>query len=159
MLRLTNQSVQPLLPRLTISLQHLVDRAEVRLDLLSLAGAQVTIREHQEARLLDRLKYVLLLLAKLVEQTVDFSGGRWRPHLRSGFRVSLAREWANCCVCRRMTIVSGRLVSPEGGGPVCFEATGEATHVGLRAVDSRCRSVDSVGRHVPYPWFRLFGLP
>src|SRR5262249_61842831 len=90
MLRLPNQRVQPLLPRLTISLQHLVDRTEVRLDLLSLAGAQVTIREHQEARLLDRLEDVLLLLAKLVEQAVDFSGARRRPSLGSGFRVSLA---------------------------------------------------------------------
>src|SRR5262249_61734323 len=158
MLRLPNQRVQPLLPRLTISLQHLVDRAEVRLDLLSLAGAQVTVREHEEARLLDRLEYVVLLLAKLVEQTVDFSGGRWLPRLRRGFRVSLARDWGNCCVCRRMTIVSGRFMSAEGGGPVCFEAAGEATHVGLRAVDARCRSVDSVGRHVLDPWFRPSGL-
>jgi hypothetical protein len=105
-LRLTNQSVQPLLPRLTISPQHLVDRAEVRLDLLSLTGAQVTIREHQEARFLDRLEYVLVLLAKLVEQAVDLSGGGERSWLPGGPAVALARAGLDGRWRRRVAMVA-----------------------------------------------------
>src|SRR6516162_4928336 len=106
MVRLPNQRVQPLLPRLTISIQHRVDRAEVRLDLLSLAGAQVTLREHQEARLLDRLEDVLLLRAKLVEQAVDFSGGGERSRLPGGLAVARARDGPDGRWRRRLAMVA-----------------------------------------------------
>jgi hypothetical protein len=117
------QSAQPLMSGVAVPLEHLVDRVEIRSDLLSLASAQVALCQHQETGLLERLKDLLVLLARLVKQPVDLSWGRQWPRLPNGFSVVLTRHHGNTCVNWRMAIVSCRFMSAESGGPIRFKAT------------------------------------
>jgi hypothetical protein len=65
-----DQSIQTLMPGLPVPLEYIVERVEIGSDLLGLARAQVTLRKDQEARLLERLKYFLVLPAQLVNHAV-----------------------------------------------------------------------------------------
>src|SRR3989304_2967890 len=109
-----------MLPCLAVPLQHFVNRAEIGFDLLGLASAQVALGKPQQSRLLERLEYLFLLLAQLVQQPVHLRRGRQLPRLPSGLPVALARDHGNSCVTWRMTVVSGRFMSAARGGAGWF---------------------------------------
>ena len=71
--RLTDQGVEALLPRLTVPIEHLVDEVEIRLDLFRLAAPQVSLGEDQKTRILEGLEHLVVVRSDLVES----SGRAW----------------------------------------------------------------------------------
>src|SRR5262245_66323821 len=52
---LSDQLTDPIVAVLAVPLEHLVDRAQVGLDLLHLFGPEIALRQDEQARLLERL--------------------------------------------------------------------------------------------------------